>query len=323
MDTALRADPGHRRSAFTPKRSLVRSQYRPPAQTPPPDLGRGRLTTGSDNNAGARARALSISYCHGGPLRWSHDQRAAHVVAEGSAGTMRAVAAASGDAPQWRAGPDSASRPRQATDPDRELCPRLRQGHTGPATRQDVPAMTGDERAQGAGRGGSLRGPRRVTAGNGGERRGTARTLPSISRSIGGAACRRRLHSLGNSTPAHSRSPLPTGHGRAAGRPVGSAALSVRPVVVVNVDGPRYEPSQVPAAALAAGGSLFMLGLGKLASAPMSSPRSARRRPGVGEQGGQRVIVGPVLGGDGQPRVLAGAGAARAPVGGRRLARPQ
>jgi hypothetical protein len=39
---------------FTPKRSLVRSQYRPPAQTPPPDLGRGRLTTGSDNAAGAR-----------------------------------------------------------------------------------------------------------------------------------------------------------------------------------------------------------------------------------------------------------------------------
>ena len=53
---------------FTPKRSLVRSQYRPPAQTPPPDLGRGRLTTGSDNNAGAWSRASAISYCRGRPL---------------------------------------------------------------------------------------------------------------------------------------------------------------------------------------------------------------------------------------------------------------
>ena len=92
-------------ASFTPKRSLVRSQYRPPAQTPPSDLRRGRLTTGSDNNAGARARALAISYCHGGPLRWSPDQRAGHVVVEGSAGTSRAVAAVSGDAPRWCAGP--------------------------------------------------------------------------------------------------------------------------------------------------------------------------------------------------------------------------
>ena len=44
---------------FTPKRSLVRSQYRPPAQTPPSDLGRGRLTIGSDNNAGAWSRVVS------------------------------------------------------------------------------------------------------------------------------------------------------------------------------------------------------------------------------------------------------------------------
>jgi hypothetical protein len=79
------------------------------------------------------------------------------------------------------------------------------------------------------GRAGTRCGPWRVTAGNGGERQGTAgngrerqgtaRTLPSIGRSIGWAACRRRSHSLGNSTPAHSRSPLPTGHGCApAGR---------------------------------------------------------------------------------------------------------
>src|SRR3954471_4498680 len=99
---------------FTPKRSLVRSQYRPPAQTPPSDLGRGRLTTGSDNNAGAWSRASAISYCHDGPLRWSPDQRAGYVVVEGSAGTSPAVAAALvtllGGAPA-----DSTIRPRQAT----------------------------------------------------------------------------------------------------------------------------------------------------------------------------------------------------------------
>jgi len=53
----------------------------------------GRLTTDSDNNAGARARASAISYCRGRPLRWSPDQRTAHVVADDSAGTSRAVAA--------------------------------------------------------------------------------------------------------------------------------------------------------------------------------------------------------------------------------------
>jgi hypothetical protein len=35
VDTALRANPGHGRSAFTPKRSLVRSQYRPPPPKAP------------------------------------------------------------------------------------------------------------------------------------------------------------------------------------------------------------------------------------------------------------------------------------------------
>ena len=158
---------------FTPKRSLVRSQYRPPAQTPPPDLGRGRLTTGSDNNAGAWSRASAISYCRGRPLRWSPDQPAAHVVAEGSAGTSRAVAAASGERTfvvcRARSG-DSASAGDRSLDRNCARCSVT--GRTGPDARQDVSAMTGrDERAQGAG--------------NGGERRGTARTmtLPTISRS--------------------------------------------------------------------------------------------------------------------------------------------
>jgi hypothetical protein len=55
-------------------------------------------------------------------------------------------------------------------------------------------------------------GPRRVTAGNGRERQGTARTiagtLPSVSRSIGSAPRRPRSHSPGKSVPAQSGAPL-------------------------------------------------------------------------------------------------------------------
>jgi hypothetical protein len=38
------------RQEFTPKRSVVRSQYRLPARTAPPEIGRSRLTTRPDNN---------------------------------------------------------------------------------------------------------------------------------------------------------------------------------------------------------------------------------------------------------------------------------
>ncbi len=67
----------------------------------------------------------------------------------------------------------------------------------------------------------------------------------------------------------------------AAGWPVESAALSVRPVVVVNVDGPGHEPSPVPAAGLADGEPL-MLGLPKPAIAPMSLPALGPPAPGSG-----------------------------------------
>jgi hypothetical protein len=158
---------------FTPKRSLVRSQYRPPAQTPPSDLGRGRLTTGSDNNAGAWSPVLAISYCRRGPLRWSPDQRAGQCRRVQCGGTSRAVAAASADAPQPqpRAWPTSAIRPRQATDHRLGNCAGCSARGPRAGARQDVPAMP-------AGRADTRRAPRRVTAGNGRERQGTARLSP-------------------------------------------------------------------------------------------------------------------------------------------------
>ena len=181
----------------------------------------------------------------------------------------------------------------------------------------------------------------RSTAGHGGERPGTVRTiamtLPSISGSNGWTACRPRSHTRPDDpAPAHSRSPLRPpasataprrctrrprfgvfagrpadvvvrrGHGRAACGPgVGSAQ---RP------PGPRSqrrrhgdEPSPVPAAALAGrGGSPLMLSLTKPASAPTFSPAlgspAARSRPR--EYGGKRAIVRPAIGRCGQPRVL-------------------
>jgi hypothetical protein len=262
-------------SAFTPKRSLVRSQYRPPAQTPPSDLGRGRLTTGSDNNASTRDRASAISYCHDGPLRWSPDQRAGVRRRRGQRGNKPSRGGGVGDAPWWCTGP---IRPRQATIRIEELCPLLRQGALAgrPAGR---PSDDGDERAQGCRcRVASLR----ETAGNGRERLGPS--LGRCPRSVGTIdwACQPRPHSPGQLRATQSGWPLrrrrhrhrcdrrprsrcrrgsrgcPGLHwqGRAADWPFESAALSARPIVVVNAAGPGYEPSPIGAAGLADGGSL-------------------------------------------------------------------
>ena len=213
-------------------------------------------------------------------------------------------------------------------------------GRTGPDARRDVPAMTG-------GRAGTTV---RAAAGHGGERQGNGRERLGRSpgrcpRSVGRSAGRHvgpGRTALGNSAPAHWRSPLRRrrhrhlivgarrprsrcrrascrcpdlhGHGRAAGWPVESAALSARPVVVVNVDGPGYEPSPVPAAGLADGAASHARPE-EAGNAPMSSPRSARRRPEPASRTrgpARHRVTGDRRGG--QPRVLAGAGAAREPV---------
>ncbi len=307
---------------FTPKRSLVRSQYRPPAQTPPPDLGRGRLTTDSDNNAGAWVRASAISYCRGRPLhghltggRRTSSPTTAREQAEP---WRRCLVTLLGGVPGQIRRTGLGRRPITGS----RLRPLLRQGPHRTGRPTGCPSDDG-------GRAGIRFGPRRVTAGNRRERRGTAgnsreqqgtagnsreqlggspgRSPRSVGRSAGrqvGPGCT----ALGNSAPAHWRSPLRRrrnrhlivggrrprsrcrrtswrcpdlhGHARSTGWPVESAALSARPVAVVNVDGPGYEPSPVPAAGLADGEPL-MLGLPKPASAPMSSPRSVRRRLGA------------------------------------------
>ena len=199
--------------------------------------------------------------------------------------------------------------------------------------------MTGGRAGIRSGRGGSRRG----TAGNGRERLGRSpgRSPRSVGRSAGRHSAQaaqpwatprqhtggRRCGGDGNrhlivgSRRPRSRCRRTScrcldlhGHARSTGWPVESAALSARPVAVVNVDGPGYEPSPVPAAGLA-DGEPVMLGLRKPAIAPMSLPRSARRRPNPASRTrGPGAIVGPVIGGCGQPRVLAGAGAAREPV---------
>ena len=143
--------------------------------------------------------------------------------------------------------------------------------------------MTGDERAQGAG-------PGRVTAGNGGERRGTVgngsddRSDAALDQSdgrLGGLSAQAAqpwatprgkggVATAAASAPAPVRSAAaisvspgePPGcpglhwQGRAADWPFESAALSARPIVVVHVAGPGYEPSPIRAAGLADGGSL-------------------------------------------------------------------
>jgi hypothetical protein len=192
------------------------------------------LTTGSDNNAGARARASSISYCHDGPLRWSPDPRAGHAVVEGSAGTSPAVAA-SGDAPWWCTGPIrrfGLGRRRSGSGTVLAAPP----GGAGLDARPAVPAMTGGRAGtRCGGRGGSLRG----TAGNGRERLGPslgrcpsisrtiAPTLPSISRSIDWA-CRPRPHSPGQLAPG-SRG----GRCGGVGTGTGTAAVGGRDLGVV------------------------------------------------------------------------------------------
>ena len=238
------------------------------------------MTTGSDNNAGAWVRASAISYCRGRPLhghltggRRTSSPRTAREQAEP---WRRCLVTLLGGVPGQIRRIGLGRRPITGSG----LCPLLRQGphRTGrPAGRPSDDGGTSGH--NGAGRGGSRRG----TAGNGRERLGRSpRTLPSISRSIGWAACRPRLHSPGQLRAstlevaaaagvgyrhltvaidgrdlgcrrASCRCRDLHGHGRAAGWPVESAALSARPVVVVNVDGPGYEPSPVPAAALADG----------------------------------------------------------------------
>ena len=87
---------------------------------------------------------------------------------------------------------------------------------------------------------------------------------------------------------------------------------------------PGVQAKPCPCCGPRRGGEPVMLGLRSRQARRSPPPRSARRRPEPArEHGGQRAIVGPVIGGGGQPRVLARAGAAREPVGGRRPVPPE
>jgi hypothetical protein len=191
------------------------------------------------------------------PLRWSRDQRAAHVVAEGSAGSsepwrrclVRLLRGVPGQIRRF--GLDRRPLSGSGTVPTASSGDAA--GRTAGTTSQ---ALRGDERAHGCGL-------RQGTAGNGRERQGLPRRhCPRSLKSIGWAACRPKSHSrrqLRTSTlevaaaagVGTGTSPLQSAaaisglagqaddvvtyrHGRAAYWPNGVRALSARPVVVVN-----------------------------------------------------------------------------------------